>query len=386
MGASLLIATTGATLLLGAAPPQEEPARGIEGYAYPHRAVHRREFGTGARSYWLFEPADPKPESAPVVVFLHGWLAVNPGAYGAWIDHLARSGRIVIFPRYQDNLSTRPADFLNNALAAIRDGLDVLATSPKHIRPDHDRFALIGHSAGGNLAAQLAAIAATSGLPVPRAVIALMPGEVQPMREPSLDQIPASTLLVVVAADDDVVVGDARAREIFQQATAIPLSRKKYVLYRSDIHGYPWLIAHHFAPTAAFRPFDTGDGFMRGFQMSQAEINAFDHYGFWRLADLTFRAAVLGRTLDDATEGGKLFGQLGYWSDGRPVLAPIVGDDLGTIPRVFPSNGLRLIKWSSPNRLRPAPPAIPQHPDESAGATPRRLDSQAEKPTTIAAP
>ena len=24
----------------------------------------------------------------PVVVFLHGWFAVNPGFYGAWIDHL----------------------------------------------------------------------------------------------------------------------------------------------------------------------------------------------------------------------------------------------------------------------------------------------------------
>src|SRR5437879_2234893 len=100
MGLMLLFAATGATLLV-ASEPKEEPARGIEGYAYPHRAVNRREFGTGGQSYWLFEPAEPKPELAPVVVFVHGWLAVNPGAYGAWIDHLARSGRIVIFPRYQ---------------------------------------------------------------------------------------------------------------------------------------------------------------------------------------------------------------------------------------------------------------------------------------------
>ena len=41
---------------------------------------------------------NPSPKRAPVVVFFHGWFAVNPGFYGAWIDHLVRNGRIVIFP------------------------------------------------------------------------------------------------------------------------------------------------------------------------------------------------------------------------------------------------------------------------------------------------
>ena len=63
-----------------------------------------------------------------MVVFNHGWFAVNPGVYGAWIEHLVRSGRIVISPRYQRDWSTPPADFLPNALAAVRDALDVLAT------------------------------------------------------------------------------------------------------------------------------------------------------------------------------------------------------------------------------------------------------------------
>ena len=58
-----------------------------------------------------------------MVVFLHGWFAVNPGFYGAWIDHLVRDGRIVIFPRYQNDVGTLPQDFLPNALAAIRDAL-----------------------------------------------------------------------------------------------------------------------------------------------------------------------------------------------------------------------------------------------------------------------
>lgn len=68
--------------------------------AYPHRSFTAEAFGAGETSYWLFEPDEPKPERAPVVVFSHGWIAVNPGVYGAWIEHLVRSGRIVIYSRY----------------------------------------------------------------------------------------------------------------------------------------------------------------------------------------------------------------------------------------------------------------------------------------------
>ncbi len=321
---------------------------------YPHKSVRREEYGHGARAYWLFEPADPTPAVAPVVVFHHGWLAVNPAAYGAFIDHLVRCGRIVIFPRYQADPTTRPADFLPNALASVRDAFDVLETSPSHIRPDRHRFALIGHSAGGNLSAQMAAVAEANHLPLPRAVIALMPGEVQPTREPSLARISATTLLVVVAAEDDRVVGDVRARQIFAGATAIPSARKKYVLYRTDLHGHPRLVADHLSPTAAYHGFDTGEGLFLGFQLSRAEINALDRAGFWRLADITLEAGFAGRTLDEATSNGELFRHLGYWSDGRAVERPIVGDDLSLIPRVFPSNGIRLIKWTPDDPLPPA--------------------------------
>jgi hypothetical protein len=174
-----------------------------------------------------------------------------------------------------------------------------------------------------------------------------MPGEVQPLREPDLARIPADTLLVVAVAEDDRVVGDARGREIFTQARAIPPCRKKFVVYRTDRHGLPWLIAHHLAPTAAHPGLDTGDGLLRGFQMNQAELNALDTAGFWRLADTTLAAGFAGQNLDDATNGGESFRHLGYWSDGRPVERPIVGSDLAEMPRVLPANGVRLIKWPS---------------------------------------
>ena len=342
-------------VIAGIALSAPAPASGAEPPAiYPHKSVRRIELGEGPRSYWLFEPAEPTPETAPVVVFNHGWFAVNPGVYGAWIEHLVRKGRIVIAPRYQRDWSTPPANFLPNSLVAVRDALDVLSTSPAHVRPDRDRFAIMGHSAGGNLAAQMAAVAAEADLPVPKAVVSVFPGEILPSRKPDLANVPASTLLVVVVGEKDVVVGDQRARQIFAETTSIPLDRKKFILYRSDLRGYPHFRADHLAPTGAHVSFDTRDGLLPGAQMAQAEVNAFDTVGFWRIADITIEAAFAGKTLDDATDKGEAFRHLGFWSDGRPVLPPVVGDDLALIPRVFPRAGLKLIGWPNLNPPRDA--------------------------------
>jgi dienelactone hydrolase len=352
-GCLLVVLASGAMLRAGEDPPGGPSATGpAQARAdATHGAVKRYEIGQGPRSYWLFEPDQPKPEGrAPVVVFLHGWFAVNPGFYGAWIDHLVRDGRIVIFPRYQNDVGTNPQDFLPNAMAAIHDALGALHDGVGHVRPDPGRFVLIGHSAGGNLAAQIAAVASDphSGLPVPQAMIALMPGEIVPMSQPSLSRIPATTLVVVMVGEEDVVVGDLRARQIFTQATAVPRSRRRFVLFRSDRHGFPPLVADHTAPTGVNPRLDNGEGVFRALQISFGDVNALDRAGFWRMADLTMEAAFSGRTLDDVTRDDERFRHLGFWSDGKKVTTPIVAADLESVPRVILINGLRLFPWSSP--------------------------------------
>ena len=322
-------------------------ARAEEEPTTRHQRVVRYEMGQGPRSYLLYEPADPKPDSAPVIVFLHGWFSVNPAIYGAWIDHLVRNGSTVVFPRYQKDVGTLPRDFLPNALHAVQDSLTVLHAGNGHVRPEPGKFAFIGHSAGGNLAAQLTALSADprNRIPEVKAALIFFPGEVLPSREPRLSLIPESTLLVVAVGEEDVLVGDQRGRQIFAQATAVPRDRKRFLLYRSDRRGFPPLVAEHTAPSGADSQLDNGEGVLRSLQLSMGTVNALDRAGFWRVADQTLEAAYEGRTLDEAAADPDAFTHLGYWSDGRKVTPPIMADDLDAVPRVILTNGIRLIPW-----------------------------------------
>src|SRR4051794_33801759 len=65
----------------------------------------------------LREPGLRAP--APVVLFLHGWGATTPSYYRPWLEHLAREGNVVLYPRYQDAIVTPPQEALGNVLAGV---------------------------------------------------------------------------------------------------------------------------------------------------------------------------------------------------------------------------------------------------------------------------
>lgn len=84
------------------ATPPSQPASGPGSSAYPHGRVTKELTGEGALASWLFEPEDPRPASAPVILFLHGYRGLNPKEYGGWIEHLVQtssSNRIATAPR-----------------------------------------------------------------------------------------------------------------------------------------------------------------------------------------------------------------------------------------------------------------------------------------------
>lgn len=312
------------------ARPPSQPASGPGGASYAHARVIAREVRAGAQGWWLFAPADPVPSQAPVVVFLHGWGAMNPRIYRGWIDHIVRRGNIVVFPNYQDSLLTRTATFLPNAIAGISGAFDDLSRSP--VRADLSHIAIVGHSAGALLSAEVAARAAAEGLPPFRVVMPVEPGDgdrggARASTIPSIDvgDMPASTLFVVVVGAEDHLAGEELGLRLYDQAVHVPRANKNVVELQSDYHGAPALIANHAAPAAILdaRAEDTVNEAPRRFPQrdlrNKDSIDALDWYGPWKLFDALCDAAFSGVHRDIALGGTPAQLGMGVWSDGVVV-------------------------------------------------------------------
>ncbi len=326
--------------------PPAQPASGPGGKQYAHTSVTKSRYGKGGTEYWIFEPDAPKPANAPLIVLLHGWGGMNPMYYGAWIDHLVKRGNIVIYPRYQASLLTPIRDFTPNTLTAIKDAISRLQTEPGHIKPDLNKFATVGHSMGGLLAASVAALASESGLPRVVAVMSVEPGITEaPISFPLADlkKLPAETLLLAVAGDQDTLVGDVDAKRVYKESTRVPASNKDYVTLVSDSHGTPGLQASHRAPTAHDKDYDSGEGIggvpaessdraggLRTRRIDEPQtgrrdrvetmmVNALDFYGTWKLFDGLCDAAFYGKNREYALGNTRQQRFMGVWSDGVPV-------------------------------------------------------------------
>ena len=152
------------------------------------------------------------------MLFLHGWGGNRPRFYRPWLEHLAREGNAVIYPRYQDSVVEPPPQVLGNVLTGVRAALARIDEDPRSL-------VVAGHSAGGALAADYAVIARSVGLPVPLAVFSAYPGRRLPRLPfgiPELDpgRIPASTRVVALAGTRDRVVGMRPARRLARLAGA----------------------------------------------------------------------------------------------------------------------------------------------------------------------
>ena len=321
--------------------PPSQPASGPGGKQAAHAGVTKNRYGSGGQEYWIFEPHSPKPASSPLIVLLHGWGGMNPLYYGAWIDHLVKRGNIVVYPRYQASLLTSITDFTPNTLHAIKDAITRLQTEPGHVKPDLKKFATVGHSLGGILAANVAALASESGLPRVSAVMSVEPGITEsPINIPLADlkKIPAETLLLAVAGDQDTLVRDYDAKRIYYESTRVPASNKDFITLVSDSHGTPGLQASHRAPTAMDKAYDSGEGFGGGpaqaiggrtidaarqtdrrDRLETMMINALDFYGIWKLFDGLCDAAFYGKNREYALGNTPQQRFMGVWSDGVPV-------------------------------------------------------------------
>ncbi len=312
--------------------PPIQPAEGPGGADYAHAKVVEWERGKGDDQVWVFEPNAPRPATAPLVVFLHGWGGMLPAPYRAWIDHLVRKGNVVVYPRYQGTMLSPGRKFDRNVYGALKVALAVLAEEG-HVHPELDHVAAVGHSFGASITVNYAAAAEREGLPQPKAILVVQPGNGEKgsmhMEIEDLSKIPAGTLVLVVAGEHDAIVGSETAIRYFRAMTAIPDEDRDFILVRSDPRGEPDLRATHFDPCA---PKDVGKGarlmnLMGGMvDGREMRVDAYDWKGYWRWMDALCDAAFRGRNREFALGDTPEQRDMGTWSDGVRVMEPLVTD------------------------------------------------------------
>ena len=328
----------------GPSPPEySESQDDLACFGPKHKTVNMFHYGRGDHEYWLIEPASPRPDTAPLIVFNHGYMATTPQHYGAWIDHIVKRGNIVIFPAYQRGIISDPEKFTSNVIHVIKDAISKFETEKEHVPPALDKVAFVGHSAGGLISANLAAIADKEDIPVPGALMCVNSGKswVEPnylaIPLEDLSKINSSTLLLAVTADNDTVVKDIDTKKIFKESTNVPLSNKNYIILMSDNHGMPQLSATHYTPSAPIWQYGgcsfgtnniesiTIDDFSR-FDNFMDKIDALDFYGLWKFFDGLCDAAFYDKNKEYALGNTPEQKFMGLWSNGKPVREPIITD------------------------------------------------------------
>jgi acetyl esterase/lipase len=135
----------------------------------------------------------------------------------------------VIFPAYQTRPAYDTTTPLSNVLAGVRAALAQVVLGP-------GRLVIAGHSVGGALAADYAAVAADHGLPAPAAVFSVYPGrKLRHLKVPipavDLMQIAPGTRVIAMAGERDTSVGSGTARRIVAGAAR---ADARLVIVRDD--------------------------------------------------------------------------------------------------------------------------------------------------------
>jgi len=133
---AMLLSLTLSALILTACGSSTQPDSGPGGHAYPHGGVQVTAGGSGYDAWFVFEPTNPKPASAPLVILTHGYGEYSGyEMHRALIEHTVRKGNVVIYPRWQTDLlipCPGPANIepcIASELKGIRDGLAYLSAA-----------------------------------------------------------------------------------------------------------------------------------------------------------------------------------------------------------------------------------------------------------------
>jgi hypothetical protein len=214
--------------------------------------------------------------------------------YRDWIEHLARSGAAVLFP------DGGPASL---DLAVAR---EALAESRDRIGVSEARLAeggvYVGHGRGAVTAARLAAGWYRDDVPLPRALLLLMPAGSVADVGADLADLPIDTRVLFVASADDAYA-DPSEVALWSRLSHVPAAWRRRIVLPSDYYGTPALIADANAPLSG----------------PPGRADAHDWLGTWRWLDALVGCIHSGVWCDVAGPDGEADLDLGSWADGRPV-------------------------------------------------------------------
>lgn len=303
--------------------PPLQPASGPGGSAYIHQSVTKKKYGTGGTAFWIFEPSDPKPDSANLVVFNHGWGALNPACYGKWLSHLVRKGNIVVFPKWQNDLYALPQDFTPNAVISIKTAVDTLQNG-NHVLPRLNNVAYVGYSYGGVISSNLAILADSGGIPSPKALLVCNGGNgnTQEAMLPTYTTMPDIKLLII-AGKNDVVVADTFGRMLFDSAIAVNPLYKNHITQYYDGHGFPAIESTHNEPLSWDSSYYSYDFFDNNWVVNASLVasktDAVDFFCYWKFSDAITDCAFYGTNCDYAFCNTPEQRFMGNWSDNQPI-------------------------------------------------------------------
>ena len=308
-----------------------QPTSGPGGSNLPFRGWRVTAGGSGVNAWYVFEPTLPTPRSAPVAIIMHGYYQFAGYApMYELIRHTVLKGSIVIYPRWQTDVSTPcPGPFdiepcMTSAVNGIRGALAYLRASPSRVQPQLAMTSYFGFSFGGIITVNLANRYRSLGLPTPRVVFLDDPhdGGLNGFNEPAVDAtltgIPSSVLLVCHVGAEGVISepnkADSSCNSIYPKLGSIPKVNKSLVLTEPDAHGAPALSSKHGVCQA-----------LRG------HADAYDWNFCWKVWDALQSTAyyhgpnrryALGNTPEQRSNG--------VWSDSIPI-APLKVQDAAPI-------------------------------------------------------
>jgi dienelactone hydrolase len=311
-----------------AATPPTQPTSGPGGSNYPHGGWTVTAGGSGNDAWYVFEPASPKPASAPLTVFTHGYGEFTGyNAHHEFVRHLVRKGHVVVYPRWQTGIGN-PLGIEATMTAAkngILGGIAWLQADSSRVQPQLDKTGYFGFSYGGIITTNLTNRHVSLGLPVPKSIALVEPhdGFSEDELDDSLTGIPASVKLTCTVSDDIQANDPSGCKTMWPLISHIADANKDYVTYYDDTFGSPYLDANHRSVCAPPGP---GQGTDSCGTTEDIRVDALDYYAFWKTTVALQSCANSGIDCAYGLNDTAQHRDMGSWSNGTAARPLRIGD------------------------------------------------------------